>query len=113
GIGSIILMRVGIAILNQIHLGSFFAFASPATLKRSLNIGYEVITYLGNNGTFYYPKDDLLATALIINDPLELKAAIPEEKSKIFKLRENPFLKEKVYGPKGEMEIEYNLEVKF
>lgn len=109
GIGSILLMRIGIAILDQLHVGSLFAFASPATLKRSISIGYQVIKSLGVNGTFYYPKEDLLATALIIDDPLTLAGANPAERDRIFDLRANPVQKIIEQGPKGEIEVEYDL----
>ncbi len=109
GIGSIILGRVGSAILDQLNLGSIFAFGSPATLPLCKRVGYKVITSLGNNGTFYYPKEDLLATALIIDDPLELKSARPGERTAIFDLRKKPIQTTVANGPKGEIKIEYNL----
>lgn len=109
GIGSILLMRIGIAMLDQLNVGSLFAFASPATLKRSMSIGYRVITSLGVNGTFYYPKQDLLATALIIDDPIDLTRADSEERAKIFSLRDQPHQKVVEHGPKGEIEVEYDL----
>lgn len=111
GIGSILLMRIGISILDQLHVGSLFAFASPATLKRSISIGYKVIKSLGINGTFYYPKEDLLATALIIEDPLQLAGADPEERETIFSLRSQPVQKITEHGPKGAIEVEYDLRI--
>src|SRR5690242_11163199 len=58
GIGSILLVRVGISILDQLNIGSLFAFCSPATVKISTRVGYRVLASLGVNGTFYYPKED-------------------------------------------------------
>lgn len=109
GIGSILLMRIGIAMLDQLQVGSLFAFASPATVKRSISIGYRVIKELGINGTFYYPKEDLVATSLIIDDPLQLSRADPEEREKIFSLRDHPVQKIWEHGPKGDIEVEYDL----
>lgn len=109
GLGSIILMRVGVAIADQLQLGSLFAFASQASLKNSLRVGYNVITSLGNEGTFYYPKQDLLATAIIIEDPLELKLANIDERTRIMELREQPIQTAVEKGPKGEILVKYNL----
>ena len=42
------------------------------------------------NGTFYYPKIDLLATALYSEDIVELPITHPREREKIMYLREHP-----------------------
>lgn len=112
GIGSVVLMRVGIAILDKLNIGSLFGFCSPATLKNCLKVGYQIIKSIGINGTFYYPKEDLLATALLISDPITLQYAQPDERNKIFNMRENPVQKTIEHGIKGEIEVEYNLEIK-
>lgn len=112
GIGSIVLVRVGVAVMGQLNLGSVFAFCSPATVPISKRVGYSVIQSLGKEGTFYYPKDDLLATALILKDPNKLEFARPKEREIIFNLRDNPEQKSLHCGRRGEMEIEYNLRIK-
>jgi hypothetical protein len=53
-----------------------------------LNSGYEIETSVGNNGTFYYPKLDLIATTMLLKDPDTLAKAIDEERDAIFRLRE-------------------------
>ncbi|MEK0750808.1 hypothetical protein OSH65_25670, partial [Mycobacterium ulcerans] len=87
--------------IEQLKLGSLFAFCSQATYKNCIRVGFEIIKFLGINGTFYYPKEDLLATALIINDPLEIKSALPEERERIFDLRRNPLQSAIEKGPRG------------
>lgn len=111
GVGSIILVRIGIALLSQLNVGSTFAFCSPATVPISMSVGYTVITSLGNNGTFYYPKEDLLATALTIEDPLTLKNADAKERDIIFNLRDNPQQRVIEHGRRGDMEISYDLRI--
>lgn len=109
GIGSIYMGRVGVAIANQLNIKYLMALCSPGTLRNCLRVGFEIVKELGNNGTFYYPKEDLTATALIINDLKNIPSANSEEKDAIFRLRENlnGYAKEK--GPKGEMEFMYDL----
>lgn len=112
GLGSVILMRIGVVVINQLKINSLFAFASPATLKRSMSIGYQIITSLGINGTFYYPKEDLLATALYLDDPAELKYADSGERDIILSLRKNPIQKRILQGKRGEIEVAYDLRLR-
>jgi hypothetical protein len=109
GIGSVFLGRVGISLISQLRLGSLFALCSPATLKPCLNIGFRVFKEIGNEGTFYYPKEDLVATCLIVPDPSELSHASEEDRKRIISLRENPIQIVSELGPRGPIEISYNL----
>lgn len=109
GIGSIILGRVGVTITERLGLGSLFALASPATLRNCQRVGFRVIRTLGINGIFYYPKEDLIATALIIEDPIQLSSAREEEKERIFDFRRNPVQVSVEKGPRGEIEVDYDL----
>jgi hypothetical protein len=109
GIGSIFLGRVGISLISRLGLGSLFALCSPATLKHCLNVGFNVLHEIGNDGTFYYPKEDLLATALIIPDPLYLASANSYDRDRILELRNNPRQITKEIGPRGPVEISYDL----
>ncbi|MGH2644488.1 MAG: hypothetical protein ACRDE2_11105, partial [Chitinophagaceae bacterium] len=109
GVGSILLVRIGIAMLSQLNVGSIFAFCSPATVPISMSVGYSIIRSIGINGTFYYPKEDLLATALIIEDPLTLNDAEHGERDKIFDLRKNPKQRIIEHGRRGEIEVTYDL----
>ena len=76
-------------------------------MRNCTRIGFEIIRELGNNGAFYYPKEGLIATAIIVKDIANIPLAKIEEQNRIFHLRDNPeqFTIEK--GPKGEMEIQY------
>lgn len=112
GIGSIFLGRVGVAICHGIGIKHLMALCSPATLRNCLNVGFEIIRVLGNNGTFYYPKEDLIATALIINDLDTLPTASPVDRARILDMRADPFQRSIEKGPKGELEIFYNIEIK-
>ncbi len=89
GIGSIFLTRVGVAMSTQIGLDSLFGLCAPYTVKMAQSVGYEIEKGIGNNGTFYYPKLDLVATVLILRDLKDLSAADEENKSAIMSLREN------------------------
>lgn len=111
GIGSIYMGRVGVSIASQLNIQYLTALCSPGTLRNCLKVGFEVIRELGNNGTFYYPKEDLTATALLIKDLKELPSANPIEREAIFKIRDNFSGVAVEKGPKGEMEFIYDLNI--
>lgn len=45
---------------------------APTTVKMAKSMGCDVITELGEEGRFYYPKIDLIATAMIKRYALDL-----------------------------------------
>jgi hypothetical protein len=109
GIGSIYMGRIGVAITSQLNIKYLMALCSPATLRNCLKVGFEVTKELGNNGTFYYPKEDLTATGLIIRDLQNLPFANQIENVEIQKIRNNLSGVSLEQGPKGEMEFCYDL----
>ncbi len=112
GIGSMYLGRAAVAITEQIKLTSMFGLCAPATVKNSARVGFEIATFLGNNGTFYYPKEDLIATAVIISDTQNLPTAEPEERSIILDLRQKPYQHKFETGPKGRtLDVVYDLQI--
>ena len=111
GIGSIYLVRVGIAILPQLKLKKLFGLSSPVTLSISKSVGYEVITSLGDNGSFYYPKEGLIATALEIVDINNLPFANETEREYIFDLRNKMNFNTVESGPRGKMELQFELQI--
>jgi FtsP/CotA-like multicopper oxidase with cupredoxin domain len=77
-----------------------------------MRVGFEVATFLGNNGTFYYPKEDLIATAVIIKDTENLPTAEPDERTIIQDLRLNLFQHKHEQGPKGRtLDVVYDLAI--
>jgi hypothetical protein len=111
GIGSIFLGRIAIAISSQLGIQNLLGLCSPATLKNSQRVGFEILTELGNNGRFYYPKEGLIATSLIIKDIHNLPHAAEDERARIFDLRELPNQEAVERGPKGELEIIYETKI--
>lgn len=110
GLGARYLGWIGIAISTQLNLNTLFALCAPATVKSSVKMGFLVETSLGNNGTFHYPKEDLIATAALVNDVAQLTTAGEDERNRIFDLRKKPTQIKNELGPRGQqMEINYNL----
>lgn len=108
---SVILMRTVIAILPQLNLKTFLGLCAPHTFDQLQKLGYAPIKSLGNNGTFYYPKEDLVATAIMIQDTEKLPTSDPFDKSIVMDLRQNLVQKKTEKGPLGEINIDYNLKI--
>lgn len=111
GIGSIFLTRAAIAISAQIGIKSLFALCAPYTVKLTESVGYQLETSIGNNGTFYYPKLDLVATTMILKDLDTLKTASDENRDAIMELRKNHTCNRVEVLRKKEIEIHYEIEI--
>ncbi|MCH7410314.1 hypothetical protein MM239_12975 [Belliella sp. DSM 111904] len=109
GIGSIYLIRIGVALTSFLNLKCLMAFCSPFTVANSQAVGLRIIEELGDNGTFLYPKEGLIATIMEVEDVEKLERALPEEKSFISDLRSNPKQIKILQSKMGEMEVEFDL----
>ncbi|PZF74084.1 hypothetical protein [Taibaiella soli] len=110
GIGSM-LIPAGVAIIEQIKLDSLFALCAPYTVKMVENVGFDLLDRVGNKGTFYYPKLDLVATAMVLEDPITLFKADPEGRQQVFTMRQN-LNGQRVEVPRcKELEIDFQLEI--
>lgn len=113
GIGSLFPSRAAVSIAEQIGLEKMLCLCSPTTVRFKDWIGGEIMTSVGNNGTFYYPKIDLLATVLFTEDVINLPLAHPKEREKIYTLRNNLISREKEKSPfkNTYLNIHYNLKL--
>ncbi|MCH7398968.1 hypothetical protein MM236_13260 [Belliella sp. DSM 107340] len=109
GIGSIYLIRIGVALTSFLDLNCLMAFCSPFTVANSQSVGLRIIEELGDNGTFLYPKEGLVATIMEVENVRTLERANPEEKDFIFDLRKNPKQTKFLTSKMGEMEVEFDL----
>lgn len=109
GIGSIFLIRSALALAEQIGLKAMFALCSPFTTRIAGNYGFLTEESIGNKGTFYYPKLDLLATLVVQKDAEGLSNASDLEKSRMLDLRKNPVQLTMEQARRQTVEIDYNL----
>lgn len=112
GIGALFLSRTSLVIAEQLNVPSLFALCAEYTLKPTLQKGFEIEEKIGNKGTFFYPKLDLVATLAVLKDVKNLPLALPEERDYIFDLRRNLNCERVETTPKGQIEITYNLKIK-
>ena len=92
-------------------MDSLFALCSPFTVSMFSKLGFEIEKSLGNEGTFYYPKLDLIATAMVLKDLSKLNSVSEDYKEPIINLVKIPNQQTKEMGVKGLIEIDYNLNV--
>jgi hypothetical protein len=111
GIGSIFLIRTSAAISYQIGIQSLFALCAPYTIPPGASVGMEIEKSIGNDGTFYYPKLDLVATTMILKDVPTLSKAHEEDKNAILKIRENLNITRVETLRKREITIHYQIEI--
>lgn len=89
GIGSNLLVRICIAITEQLKVDKLVGLVAKHTFKRVMQKGFKVMDTVGNNGQFKYPKLDLIATSVILENPVDLPLALDEEREQIKKIRMN------------------------
>lgn len=111
GIGSQVLARAGVVLAAQLPIDNFHVLCAPITTRIGKRVGFVIDESLGDKGTFFYPKDDFIATAMVINDVNTLEHADPKERELIYDLREHLVQTKIEVGPKGSYEVNYNLEI--
>lgn len=114
GIGAFFSTRVGVVIAEQVGIKSIFALCAPYTVKFAEKVGCRVLKAIGNNGTFYYPKLDLLATVVLLEDAVTLDTADDVERERILSLRNKLNQVHIETSPIRQMQVEihYDLTIK-
>jgi hypothetical protein len=76
-------------------------------------MGSSILSSVGKNGTFYYPKLDLIATAVLLKDVDTLPKAHARERDKVMFLRNNPkcIIQEKSPFKNVYINVHYDLEI--
>ncbi|MBS3914056.1 MAG: hypothetical protein KG003_06125 [Bacteroidetes bacterium] len=109
GLGSIYLGITCVSIAVKINMNTVMCLCAPSTKQNCFRVGFKLNKELGVQGEFVYPKENLVATALIINDPLEIPEAEEFEKSRILALRQNGKLVADETTPRGDIRIFYDI----
>ena len=106
---SLLLVRAAISIINQLHFKTLLGICGPYSLEMFRRVGFVVDNSLGDGGNFIYPTPEYIAYVLGILDAESLQTSLPYDKERMFGLREQPVQTRMETGPKGEMEIAYEL----
>lgn len=113
GIGSFMPSIAAVALTKLVGINILFALCSPLTTRFKDWIGGKILTSVGNNGTFYYPKLDLLATVLFSDGLADLPLTAPRVRDKMVYLRENPrcVIREKSPFKNQYVDIHYDMQI--
>lgn len=107
---STMLTRAAIALAMHVNLSTLFIICAERTYQNIFkDQGFEIIPSLGDHGSFYYPKSDMVAVALIINDLHTLSKATNTDRMKIMDIKNNPKQQKTEMGAKDELDVHYNL----
>ena len=109
---SVLLTKIGVALAKMLGIDSLFVLCAPYTVSMCQNVGFEIEESIGNQGTFYYPKLDLIATLLIVKDIVNLPGADETFRQRILDLTGEPVQVASETGPQGDFQIQYDLRVK-
>lgn len=106
---SYFLTKLGVAMAHTLGMDSLFVLCAPYTVSMCQDAGFEIETTIGNQGTFIYPKLDLIATALVVKNMNQLNPRDPEYAKQIFQfIKERQGVAEEL-GQKGATKISYHL----
>lgn len=113
GLGIYFATQSAMAISHQIGLSSLFVLCAPYTVDTIRQFGGSEFTAIGNKGTFYYPKLDLVATAMYIEDLSQFKYANTDKRERLIALIQNPKQLRVEKVPKNDtiVNIHYNLTI--
>jgi len=109
---SILLTRMGVTLARMLDMGSLFVLCAPYTVAMAKTYGFVIETSIGKEGTFYYPKLDLVATSLVINDVPLLSTAAEEQRQEVVNLLNKPIQQIFAEGPKGKACVNIDLTLK-
>lgn len=103
--------KSGVVIANQLKINQLFVLCSPFTVQMVKDTGFSVEESLGDRGRFLYPNPELIATVLRLDDTEMLLHAEPATRKSIIDLRKKPKQKKVEMGPKGKLNIDYDLTI--
>lgn len=110
GLGSVFLGRACVALSPFANFTTMMALCAPSTKENCFRIGFTLIDNLGIHGEFNYPKENLVATSVIIEDLKNLPFCKEIDREKICQMRNDTNLSTLEDTPRGEVFIKYKLQ---
>lgn len=110
-LGNYYLPMAALAASESMKVKTLLSLCSPFTYDQYTRLGFEVMHTLGNNGSFFYPKKDLIALGMMVADCNSITSMAPAELELFRLLRENRSPKTEVMGRKGPVTLSFSLKV--
>lgn len=112
GVEATFLIKAAMATLTMVSGRHLFALTSPVTRRMQSPLGFLTEDNIGNAGYFTYPTPKLRATIARYTFPENLELAQPEVKQMLEAIWQDPEgLIHTVQGPKGELKLQFKIEV--
>lgn len=108
---SLLLIRAGISVVNQVSLSSLFTICADYTMPMVKKVGFVIEESVGNGGGFVYPNENYIAKVLRKMNAEKLDTAEEYDRERILNLRKNPEQKFPESGPKGIINVNYQLRI--
>lgn len=112
GIGSKLVINCGVSLAEHLQIRHLLALSSPVTRRWMPDFGFFTIESIGDKGGIPYPNERLIATVAHYVHPdneEKMNEALREE---MLELRSNPGKVLSVSGPKGSVNVHFDLSVK-
>jgi hypothetical protein len=106
---SVLLTRAAISMINQFKIQMLTGICGGYTLPMFTKAGFVINTSLGDHGKFLYPNENNVAQVVGILNAMRLETANPYDREQMLNLRQFPRQIRMEEGPKGTMEIEYDM----
>lgn len=108
---SMLLTRASIAIIKQIDFKTLVGICADYTLPMFSRVGFVIDRSMGENGEFAYPNPNYVTRVLGILNAETLETAQEYDKERMLSLRQNLTQIRMEEGPKGNVEVEYSLQL--
>lgn len=112
GIGSKLVINCGISLAEKLEIRHLLALSSPVTRRWMPDFGFFNIESIGDKGGIPYPNERLIATVAHYLHPDNETKMNDELRKEMLELRSNPGKVISVSGPKGSVNVHFDLSVK-
>jgi len=110
GVGSLYLGWTGITIARMLGVEKLHALCAPATVRYCLRLGFTIQKSVGDEGKFKYPKENMIATVMTVEDLVNLPNSEEEIRNTIISLSSSPIQTIEYNTRIGKVLIDYNLD---
>lgn len=108
---SLLLIRAGISVVNQVSLSSLFTICADYTMPMVKKVGFVIEDSVGNGGGFVYPNENYIAKVLRKMNAEKLDTAEEYDRERILDLRKSPEQHFQENGPNGIINVNYKLRI--
>lgn len=111
GIGSKLIIKCAVSMTSRLGIKHLLALSSPVTRRWIPDFGFYTIEDIGDKGGIPYPTERLIATVAHFINPERYSNMEEVMRAEIEELRDNPTMSTSTSGPKGSLQLHFNLDI--